>query len=55
MKNWKFLLLAVVLVLVVTKLLTSDAISVVAEVFCVVSVVVFAAAALFGLAAKFSA
>ncbi len=54
-KNWKFALLAVAIVLGVTTLFTSNAISVVAEAFCVVSVVVFAAAALFGLATKFSA
>jgi hypothetical protein len=54
-KNWKFALLAITLVLGLTTLFTSNAISIVAEVFCVVSVVVFAAAALFGLATKFSA
>lgn len=52
MKNWKFSLLAFAVVLGVTTLFTSNAMSVVAGVFCVASVVVFVAAALFGLATK---
>jgi hypothetical protein len=54
-KNWKLALLAIAAVLGLTILSTTNAISVVAEVFCVASVVAFVAAALFGLAAKFSA
>ncbi len=55
MKNWKFALLAIAVVPGLTMLFTTNAISDVAEVFCVASVVVFVAAALFGLATKFSA
>jgi uncharacterized membrane protein len=54
-KNWKFALLAIAVALGLTSLFTTNAISGVAEVFCVVSVLVFACTALFGLATKLRA
>jgi hypothetical protein len=54
-KNWKFALLAIVVALGLTSLFTTNAISVVAEVFCLASVSVFACTALFGLATKLRA
>lgn len=54
-RNWKFASISIVVLLGLTRLFTTSAISVVAEVFCVASVVVFAAAAVFGLATKLRA
>jgi uncharacterized membrane protein len=54
-KNWKFALLAIAVALGLTSLFMTNAISVLAEVFCVVSVLVFACTALFGLATKLRA
>ncbi len=55
-RNWKFALLALLLLLGLTRLFTTtNVMSIVAEVFCISAVIIFAAAALFGLATKLRA
>jgi hypothetical protein len=53
--NWKFGLIAIFVALGLTRIFTTDAISVIATVFSVSSILVFSGAALFGLATKLRA
>jgi hypothetical protein len=52
MRNRKEIFIAVLIALVLVGLLATNAIATVAQLFCLVSVVVFAGTSLFGLAAK---
>jgi hypothetical protein len=52
MRNLREVFVAALIALVLVALLATNAIATVAQLFCLVSVVVFAATSLFGLAAK---